>query len=222
MAETVIRYALRGVVKANRIGDTTLANHLDHTTNYITAATKLLAVQRATDIRDYLKNNLTTLTNIKQENIDEIDKAIHEYDIAKDKPLADIHARTTSGTNPLQPALTNAFKSVDAIEKLLQSYYPANTEMLDAFTLARTVITTGVHHTGVMGAVKKGSNPVAGASVSIVNTNKVAVTDANGHYTISKIKTGNYTIEASTEGGDSQSKPAHITRGDFEIVDFNF
>lgn len=222
MAAIVIRYALRGVVKANRNGDTTLANHLNHTENYIVKATKLLAVQRATDIKDYLQNNLTALTNIKQENIDEMVKAIHDYDIAKDKPVADIQARTASGTNPLPSALTNAFEKVDAIENLLHSYFPNDKEFLDKFALARAIIITGIHHTGVTGTVKKNNAPLAGASVSLVNTKKVAITDANGHYTIAKVKTGDYTIEASTQGGDSASKTVHITKGDFEIVDFSF
>lgn len=221
MAKTVIKYALRGLVKAKQANNLTLANHLDHTLSYILQASKTLSVQRSKDIKDQLNSNLAILTNITAANITEITNAISAYDTIKDNPTIDVQHRAATGTNPLPDAFTNAFKAIDNMFDLITSYFSdTKKEMVDEFALAKQIINTGIHHTGVTGTVTKAGHPLASASVSIVGTNKVATTDLDGHYTIAKIKTGDYTIEASSEGGDSASKTVHITKGNFETVDF--
>jgi hypothetical protein len=223
MAKTIIKYSLRGSVKAKQISNLTLSNHLDHPLTYISKAPKNLAVQRAKDLRQHLQDNLTTLTNITAANITEIDAAIAAYDKVKDNPTTDIQARAATGTNPIPAALAQAFEAIDGMHNLVISYFSdTNKAIVDEFTLARMIINTGIHHTGITGTVKKEDAPVMGATVKIANTDKVAVTDIDGHFTISKIKAGDYNVEITTTTGETQSKAAHITRGDFTTVNFTF
>lgn len=222
MGAITIKYAKRGKIKAKQIGNITLANHLDHGVTYITKATKTLAVQRAKEIRDHLSSNLATLTNITAANITEITNAIAAYDTIKEQPISNIQARSATGTNPLPAAFTNAFKAIDNMNDLIYSYFTGtNQALVDEFDLARQILNTGIHHSGVEGIVSKNGNPVANASVSVVGTNKVAQTDVDGHYVIAKIKAGDYTLEASNEGGDTASKMVHVTKGNFETVNFS-
>jgi hypothetical protein len=221
MAKAVIKYALRGLVKAKQTGNITLGNHLDHTTGYISRATKTLAVLRAKDIRDQLNNNLAILSNITPDNIIEIDNAITTYDAIKDNPTIQIQQRVATGTNPLPEAYKAAFNAIDNMYDLISSYFiDTNKPLVDEFTLAKQIITTGVHHTGVTGTVLKDGKPVKDSTITIEGTNKTAMTDIDGHYTISRIRTGNYIIKATNKGDETQSKTVHITKANFETLDF--
>ncbi len=55
------------------------------------------------------------------------------------------------------------------------------------------------------GVVTQGGNPVEGATVAITSLGLSATTDAQGRYSLSILKTGNYTLQAS-KGGSSASK----------------
>ena len=108
MGTVTIKYALRATVKAKQLGNTTLANNLDHQVTYIIQATKNEAIQRAKDIRKRLNDNLATLTNITAANITEIDATITAYDTIKDSPIIDVQARDITGTDPLPAAFKAA------------------------------------------------------------------------------------------------------------------
>ena len=222
MAAITIKYAKRGKVKATQTNNKTLANHLDHGVTYISKATKTLAVQRAKDIKDHLNANLAILTNITATNITEITAAITAYDNIKDQPITNIQSRVATGTNPLPVAFANAFKAIDNMNDLIDSYFTTtNKPMVDEFDLARQILNTGIHHSGVEGTVSKDGNTVANANVKIVGTDKVAKTDIDGHYVIAKIKAGDYTIEVSIEGSDTANKMVHVSKGNFETVNFS-
>jgi Carboxypeptidase regulatory-like domain len=221
MAKTVVKYALRGLVKAKQTGNTTLANHLDHGLTYILQTAKTLAVQRAKEIKDQLNTNLGILTNITPENITEIDKAITAYDVLKDSPVIAIQERVATGTNPLPLAYTTAFTAIDNMYDLINSYFAeTNLPLVDQFTLAKQIIATGIHHTGVTGIVLKDGHPAKDVTIAIEGTTKTAVTDMDGHYTIARIKTGGYTIHATNKAGETQNKTVHITKANFETLDF--
>jgi hypothetical protein len=221
MSKIILKYALRGLVKAKQSGNTTLANHLDHPLGYFTRTTKTQAVQRAKEIKEQLENNLSILTNITTDNITEIENAINKYDSIKDQPVIQIQQRVATGTNPLPNAYSVAFKAIDNMFDLVNSYFiDTNPVLVDELALAKQIITTGVHHTGVTGTVFKEGLPLKGITISIAGTNKTAVTDMEGNFIITKIKTGDYTIEAKDKSGETQSKNIHINKANFETVDF--
>jgi hypothetical protein len=168
-----------------------------------------------------MSNNLATLTNITAANITEINTAIEVYDAVKDSPVIDVQEKAAAGTNPLPLAYIAAFKAIDNMFDLVSSYFTdTNKIMVDELALAKQIINTGIHHTGVTGTVTKNGIPVKDAIIRIAGSDKTATTDMDGHYTISKIKTGDYTIEVTNQAGDTQSRTVHITKGNFETVDF--
>jgi CarboxypepD_reg-like domain len=221
MAKTAIKYALRGAVKARQLFNITLSNNLDHSTSYITQAPKTLAVQRAKDIKDHLNSNLSILTNITAANITEINNTITAYDTIKDNPIIDVQTRAATGTNPLPAAFATATIAMDNMHDLVTSYFiDTNIPLVDEISLSKQILNTGTHHNGVEGTITKDGNPIMGATISIVGTNKTATTDIKGHYIIAKIKIGDYTLKATTATGDTATKTIHINRGHFEIEDF--
>jgi len=223
MVNTTVKFALRAAVKAKQLGNLTLANHLNHPITYFSNATKTLAVQRAKEIKQQLTNNLATLTNITAANITDITNAINTYDTIKDSPILDNQAKTASGTNALPPAFAAAFNAIDNMHDLITSYFfnTANKHMVDEFALAKQIITTGIHHTGVEGTITKSGKPLIGTKLSILGTDKQTQTDKDGHYLITKIQPGDYTIQVNINETDTQTKNIYISKGSFAIADFN-
>jgi iron complex outermembrane receptor protein len=64
------------------------------------------------------------------------------------------------------------------------------------------------------------SNAVAGSTIKIVDTYKGVFSDNNGHYQISNLKNGNYTIEVSFIGYETQQQIIKISNKD-AVLDFN-
>ena len=106
MAKLVIKFAKRGVVKAKNANNFVLAAELDEPITYILNASKIVAVQRATSMRNTMNSNLTLLTTITAANITQIDNAITAYDTVKDNPTIAIQLKKTNGTDVLSPNYT--------------------------------------------------------------------------------------------------------------------
>lgn len=221
MGNTVNKYALRATVKARQLNNITLVNNLNRPVTYFTQAPKVLAVQRANDIKTHISNNLIALTNITAANITEMEAAINAYDEIKDDPTIDVQTRKATGTNPLPAAFAQATLAIDNMHDLVTSYFATtNQQMVDELTLAKQILNTGIFQTGAEGLVSKNGTPVAGATVTLLGTNKTATTDSKGYYIIAKIKVGEYTLEVKTSTGETSIKTVYINRGNFEIVNF--
>ena len=220
MANVVIKYALRGMVKAKQLKNITLANQLDHPFTYISYAPKTEAIYRANDLKNLLFNNLATLTNITND-INEIGKAIEDYNQIKDNPTIDKQNKAATGTNPLPDAFTAAFAAINNMYDLISSYFTqTNKPMVDEFALAMQIINTGIHHTGIAGTVTKNDTPVTEATITLVGTPKSDTTDLNGQFNISRTKSGDYIVEVTTPDGEKASKKIHINKGSIETVNF--
>lgn len=158
MANITIKYAMRAMVKAKQAGDLALASMLNQSVSYISKTTKTQSVYRAKEIRDNLKNNLATLTNLVAANIVEIDTAINHYNNIKDNPIIARQSKAANGTNPLPTAFEIINQATDNMYHLVVSYYlDTNRPMVDELALAKQIITTGVHHNGLAGQSTKGS-----------------------------------------------------------------
>lgn len=146
MANVTIKYALRGMVKAKQMGNLMLANQLDHGISYISKASKTISIHRAVNIKKHLEDNLTILTNINLAYIAEIENAITDYDKIKDKPTINRQEKKATGTNPLPLNFITAFKAIDNMYNLLQSYFgDSNPTLVNELGLAKQIIKTGIH-----------------------------------------------------------------------------
>jgi len=210
-------------VLAHKNKNFTLESHLDHGTTYLLKTTKTLAVQRANFIKDHLQSNLGILTNISAADIDEISNAIAAYDNLKEQPISNKQARSAASNYAMPEALAKAFKAIEHMNILMRSYFgDTNKTMVEEFALSSQILSTGIHHTGIEGLVTQDGLPLANATVQIAGTDKVTKTDLEGHYIISKIKAGDYTVEASNASGEKVSKLVHVSQGHTEALDLTF
>src|SRR5437870_2284177 len=69
MGDGVIKFALRGSVKAHQLGNLELELGLSHPVTYITDADDQTAITRATAMKKLMKDNILILTNLTNANI---------------------------------------------------------------------------------------------------------------------------------------------------------
>jgi hypothetical protein len=223
MANTLVKYLERAVVKATQLGNLDLANNLNKPVTYITKATKNVAVAKANDLRDLLQNNLKDITNVTKDDINEITNAIAAYNAQKDQPQINQQQRKATGTNPLPGCFKTAFKAIDSMYKLVNSYFK-NTEdndLVDELALAKQIIRTGIHHTGIQGTVTQNGQPQTHATISIIGTTKAATTNLNGQYNLIKVLAKTYIIQAQNQNGDTASIKQKLKRGQVITLDFD-
>ena len=65
-----------------------------------------------------------------------------------------------------------------------------------------------------------GGAPLAGARITVVGTNRSAVTSQEGRYTLAGLKAGAYTVQASLIGYGAATNTATVTAGGIETLDF--
>ncbi len=223
MADTIIKFALRGLVKAKQAKNNTLANQLDHPVTYLSQAPKTTAVLRAQNLVVVIKDNLATLTNIKANDVLDMDKTITTYNDIKDTAVEDIQHKAAAGTSPLPGFFTTAFAAIDNMYDLVRSYFSDVADkksLVEEMALAKQIILTGIHHTGITGDVMIKGEPVEGATITVEGSKKSARTDAEGHYTLSRIRNGKHPVTVTLPDGKKITKMVDIIRGHMEVVDF--
>ena len=216
MAKTVVKYASRGSIKANRLGNASLALALDEPQTFISIAPKTLATERAFNLRNLLNDNLATLTNITAADIEEIDGKISAYVAIKDKPVEEIQTKKATGTNRLPEQFKKADKAVDNMYSLVFSYFSdTNPAMVDELRLAMQNIETGIHHTSVdlHVAALETNVALAGATVVDNKSNKTYTTDEEGNVHIANHRSGHYTFTISASGKQTVVFATDIKRG---------
>ncbi len=203
MAKLVIKFALRGKVKAKALGMTTLWKGLDKVVTYISKASDEAALLRAKNLRKLMNDNLTVLTNITTGNITTIDDAIAAFQAAKPMPQDHVEYRKTYGTDPLAAKIKEMDELVEALYDLLVSYFgETDSEAVAEFRQAMQIINTGVRHTSVVVTfLAFEDNSVIGTGVlKSLDYEKSARTDSEGVAAIVKIKPGKdkkFSAEAS-------------------------
>ena len=203
MAQVVIKFAKRGVVKARNANNLVLAEELDQPITYIMKATKTEAVQRAKDMRNAMNNNLITLTNITAANITQIDSAITAYDNVKDNPTIARQIKKAQGTLVLPPnyALTDVV--VENMFNLVYSYFDdVKPAMVDELSLARQILNTGIRHTSVMvKVVDEAGKIIPPASIKDVSNGKIyTAEDKTDMVHVAKHKAGHFHFTISAPG----------------------
>jgi len=215
MASLTVKYAMRGAVKAKQLGNLTLANQLDEPLTYITIAPKNIAVQRAKELRDYLNDNLGTLTNVTAADIGDIDDAINAYNDLKDDPTESVQAKKAAGTDILPPFIKKADDAADNMFMLIKSYFADNVVMVNEMELAIKIINTGVRHTEVEITVvaDETGNPISGATVTDNTSGKQFTTDAQGIAHLGSHRAGHFDFAVAAPGRNNFILGATVARG---------
>lgn len=194
MADTIIKYTLRAYVKAKRLGNIVLAKETEHTKSYILHVKDTDAITHATNLKNLMKDNLATLTNLDNNAITEMENAIARFTALKDMPAYNVRSKKASGTDLLSPLINHGMDISDNMKKLLHSYY-SGSALADEFDLISQVITKGIHHSGAYFTITdENNNPIAGVVNTIASLDKTANTDIDGTAEIIEIKTGTYDI----------------------------
>ena len=202
MAKLVIKFAKRGVVKAKNANNFVLAAELDEPITYILNASKIVAVQRATSMRNTMNSNLTLLTTINAANITQIDNAITAYDTVKDNPTIAIQLKKANGTDVLSSNYTLMDAVVENMYDLVYRYYEdSKPAMVDELMLAKQILNTGIHHTSVNFAVTdEFDNLLLRATVKDVKSGKIYEADDEGNLNIPKHRAGHFHFIISNLG----------------------
>jgi len=132
-----------------------------------------------------------------------------------------ISAGSTTANDMINQTITEVHDILVSLDNLLPVYEETNPKFVSDYNISTELITKGTHHTGIEGIVYKNGIPYPNAQVRFVGTDKIAVTDAQGHFTIIKIRAGSYSVIASNENGDSETKTINLRRGHIETLNFN-
>lgn len=90
----------------------------------------------------------------------------------------------------------------------------------DMFKLYLTDVAFDCVETGTIeGTVTDGASPLGNVAVSLQNTDLSAVTDANGHYRMEDVESGDYAVAFECPGYARQQKDMTVTAGGIHVVD---
>lgn len=122
MAAIVYKYSLRTSVKAHLIHNLPLELGLDKPITYITLANDDTAADRAFELKELMRINLTPLGNITLANITEMEEAIASFKTANPIPKEKIKDKHDFGTDLIPGLLDEADVVKNLITKLIHSY----------------------------------------------------------------------------------------------------
>lgn len=145
------------------------------------------------------------------------------YTAAKENILIKRDSTTCVKAERLSFDKENAY--FDALVKKMQEPLPpVKPEPVKADTAAYTLSNDAVFATTGGGIVtgkvtdKKGGYPVAGASVIVKGTKTGMSTDANGNYTISRLRSGKHTLVVATVGYTGKEVAVEVNEGSNVII----
>jgi len=198
MAKQVIKFARRGKVKAQQLGLTAIATALDHPSSYILTADAVLAITRATDMKDLMDDNKGpggVLTNIVVGNITTMTEAIDNFDELKHKPTENIKTKKADGTDLIQPEIDSLKSFIAQQIDLMHSYLDDTDDapMVNEFELDAHAIILGRKHNIVLAHLIKEEDGTA-------ITNGKFTCLRNGKFANGNTFNDKYQIERITQG----------------------
>ena len=144
MASAVDTIMSKGFVQATVLQMPDLADQLNHPKSYVSFAADKLAISRATDLRNIINENLTDLTEVTEDDIDELDLKISKFNQVHDLPTSKIKTRKSDGTEPIPKVILLIIKDKKLFTKMINSYLPAlNTAWANASKIGES---TGSRH----------------------------------------------------------------------------
>ena len=223
MATVVIKYSLRGSIKAKQAGNLSLYKKLNESMSYLLFATKGEAVTRANEMKQLIIDNATIITNVTPAQVTEMTTAIKAYDVMKEVPMQEVQNRSTQGTKIIEDALKLMMTAMDDIYDLIYSYFnDTKHAMVLEFAADKKIIQTGVHYTGIEGMITENGQPVENATVSEDGTTKKATSDIMGHYSLTKLVAGNHHFTVTLPSGATKAVILHLVKGHIETYNFDF
>ena len=207
MGKIVIRYALRGEVKAASINNAELTTSLQHPVTYITDVDDVLAITHANDMKQIMNDNkgpAGLLTNIVAADIDLMTVAIKEFKDIASKPTDVIKEKKAQGTDKIQPEIDKLNDFTDAERKLLHSYWEGtdNNGLMDEFDLKTHPVVLGKRHNiaAIILLKDEDGKELKGGLVTCVKNKKTSDGANTNVYTIEGVQVGIQAFKAEAPG----------------------
>ena len=112
--------------------------------------------------------------------------------------------------------------NIKHFDLLVDEFAESNPAFVQGYHINSELSNVGVRHSGIEGYVRggKGGDIIAGATITLQNTTKVAVTDLKGYYHLDRVETGDYNVVCTADGYGTQTKLHHISRGKTDEMDW--
>lgn len=161
---------------------------------------------------------------ITAEKLDELNTAIENYTAKTPNPRAAVSNRKTQNAN-----LIELFRQADAllknqIDPLMRNFRATNSDFYNTYQSAREIIDPSTTVTQLKGMIVDAADdkPVKGATVTIVQLGKTAVTNSAGEYSFKPVEHGSFTINAAATGYQTFEKDEfEIKMGEIKYLDVN-
>ena len=203
MAKIMVKFCLKGAVRARRAGNHVLAEKLHIVASDFMRAPKAIAVQIANAAKTLMNANLLILTNIHVADITAMGLKITAYDSIKDDPTVARETKKADGTDviPIQIIIANEAKQ-NIVDYTKSDYADTNPQLVEKVVLAAMIITTGIDHTEIDFIALKDENGEAIEQFSVldVTTGKTYVPDIFLRLHIPTHKAGNFHFTISAPG----------------------
>jgi hypothetical protein len=147
MAEIIHEFALRCSVQAHQLGDSELALALGKPLSYLLKSVDTRAFKRATEQKELMKNNISTLTVIAAVDIAKMEAVIAAFTLIKDRAREEIRHIKAEGTDLIKSTLNELDFYKDNIGKLIHSFLPELSAYWDAE--ARVGLPSGRRHLSI-------------------------------------------------------------------------
>ena len=220
MGKVVIKFAMRGQVKAEVLGLDELASSLEHPVGYISGVDDVLAVTRANDLKGIMNVNKGpdgVLANIVEGDISTMTDAIKAFTDVQTDPTDIVKEKKAEGTDKIQPAVDLLNDFMEKERKLLHSYWDgtANSGLVDEFDLKSHPILLGRRHNIVSVTMVKDEEGGAlqGGLLTCLANDKTSDGDKTNVYTIEGIRNGVRGFRAEAAGRVSQDFDVTVKRG---------
>lgn len=171
----------------------------------LTKASDATLLQMCRQIHDKAFANSAPLElnyGLTPQMLTELQTVIDNYAAATPKPRTATSQRKTLTTN-----LRQLFKEADAVlldqmDRLVVTFRESNPNFVTTYENARIIVDPPTTTTQLKGTVTKASDntPVAGATITIIETGKTAKTTTTGKYTIKPLAPNKYTVKVTATG----------------------
>jgi len=221
MAAIIIKFAHKGVAKARMASNEDLITLMDHELTHITNTTKEKAISLCRDIVQGFVDYPSIFNNITPANIIAMNAAIAAYNAVKTDTPVTIDKRKIEGTQALRKLIKESYEIMQIIYDFVYGeYIDTNKTLVDELAASMTIEIEGVRHTGIsatcLGPVPGNNNQIGnleGVLLNIVELNRTATSNINGHASIIKLKPGTYHVEFSKTSYKTQTMVIYFKRG---------
>ena len=214
MVKAVLKYALRGRVKAHRLGNVVLEEELNHSEAYYAKPDAETSYGRAVATKDLIKNNLALFGGIITANdVLEIEQKAQLFKESITKPSFVKKETTNKGTEKINDLINQISETLNNIGDLIHSYF-ADSAISSEFDNQRKLQLSGTRHNHLIIHLEDSETkaPITTAKAINVQTNKAIMADDEGQIIFNTIKTGKNKITLEAEGYTTQTLTVVVTR----------